>query len=200
MMTKALHWSLALAVLLAPSLRAETKADAADVTRCEVSAYRNDPDPKGTNLRAAPNAKAAIVGVIPPAPPGENLEDTTETEFDVVGYKDGWFLVRNLSRGAFKGEGWVYGKLITGAPSSMKLLAAPANNAKMVASLFHDGTDKNGDYSYGPDSFEVLQIHACQGRFVEVTLRRVADEGKKPNPSMHGWLEGLCSNQLTTCS
>lgn len=172
--------------------------DTAGASRCSTHAYLNDPDPKGTNVRAAPSAKAPVVGRLPPRAPMEDApSEIVGVEFEIVGSKDGWLLVRDPDRGAFKGPGWIFGGLVSGTLGGAKLLAAPAGNAKVVASLQH-----LGETAIGADSFEVLQVHACQGHYVDVTVRlapSIEPYPGLPKQPMRGWVAKMCSTQLTTC-
>lgn len=172
--------------------------DTTGASRCETHAYLNDPDPKGTNVRAAPNGKAAVIGQLPPRAPmqGDDSE-IVGVAFEIVGSKDGWLLVRNPDRGTFKGHGWIYGGLVSGTIGAQQLLASPVSNAKVIAELHHEG-----ETGVGPDSFEVMQVHGCQGRFVEVTVRltpSIAPYAGLPKQPMRGWVRKLCSTQVTTC-
>jgi hypothetical protein len=40
--------------------------DATGASQCEVRGFATDTDPKGTNVRSAPRADAAIIGRLPP--------------------------------------------------------------------------------------------------------------------------------------
>jgi len=196
--TVAIRIGLGAALLTLVSPLQAAPVDTAGASRCETRAYLNDPDPKGTNVRAAPNGKAAVIGQLPPrAPmPGDDSE-IVGVEFEIAGSKDGWLLVHNPDRGSFKGPGWIYGGLVSGTIGGRQLLASPAGNAKVLAELHHAG-----ETGVGPDSFEVMQVHACQGRFVEVTIRlapSIAPYPGLPKQPMRGWVRKLCSTQLTTC-
>jgi hypothetical protein len=164
---------------------------------CSVSAYLNDPDPKGTNVRAAPSAKAPVIGQLPPRAKMEDGDEIVGVEFDVIGSKNGWLLVQNHDRGSFKGPGWVFGGLVSGTLGGSKLLATPADGAKVLATLQHAG-----ETGIGPDSFEVMHVHGCQGPYVDVTIRlapSIAPYPGLPKQPMRGWVRSMCSTQLTTC-
>ncbi|MCK9908430.1 hypothetical protein MXD81_04780 [Microbacteriaceae bacterium K1510] len=197
-MTRAIRIGLGAALLMLASPLQAAPVDTAGASRCETHAYLNDPDPKGTNVRAAPNGKAPVIGQLPPRAPmqGDDSE-IVGVEFEIIGSKDGWLLVRNPDRGTFKGHGWIYGGLVSGTIGGPQLLASPASNAKVLAELHHEG-----ETGVGPDSFEVMQVHACQGRFVEVTVKlapSIAPYPGLPKQPMRGWVRKLCSTQVTTC-
>ena len=73
-----------------------------------------------------------------------------------------------------------------------ELRAAPNRDAAIIARLY--GADKG----WGPDSFGVTRIHACDGDYVEVTARPPHGPNE-PETVIHGWSSKPCSNQLTTC-
>jgi hypothetical protein len=188
--------AVALALLAVP-VHAGSAVDASGASHCAIRGYLNDADPKGTNVRAAPSANAPVIGHLPPRAKMKDDDEIVAVEFDIVGAKNGWLLVQNPDRGDFKGPGWLSGRLVGFTIGSPKLLAAPAADAKVVASL-----QSIGDFGIGPDSFEVRQVHRCQGHWAEVTVVLAPSVG--PPPGMHkgplrGWAGKVCSNQLTTC-
>jgi hypothetical protein len=165
--------------------------------QCSLHGYLNDADPQGTNVRAAPRADAPVIGRLPPRAKMKDDDEIVGVEFEIIGSKNGWLLVRNPDRGDFKGPGWVFGRLVSFTIGSPKLLAAPVDGAKVVAGLQY-----SGDVGIGPDSFDVKQVHGCRGHWAEVTV--VLAPSVDPPPGMtrkpvRGWASKLCSNQLTTC-
>ena len=67
---------------------------------CDLRAWSIDADPDGLNVRAKPSTDARILGTLPPPfrfKSGEDLgpESGWRTEFDVIGYADGWFLIEH---------------------------------------------------------------------------------------------------------
>lgn len=194
-------WAGLAALCLAIAPAAAAQVETAGATQCRTAGYLTDKDPRGTNVRAAPRGDAPIVGRLPPRArlePGS--DEIVGAEFDIVGSKDGWLLIRNAlvgdqSKPAFKGTGWISGKLVSFTLGGNRLLDAPEMDAKTLAKL--SGETKGGS-GYGPDSYAVLQIHGCESHFVEVTvqLHRSVIPGGKP---MRGWVEKACSTQLTTC-
>lgn len=170
--------------------------DTAGASPCSIRGYLSDPDPKGTNVRAAPRANAPVVGLLPPRSGHEGDDEIVGVEFEIIGSKDGWLLIQNPDRGALAGAGWISGRLVGFTIGSPRLLASPADNARTVASL-----QILGDEGVGPDSFEVRQVHACQGHFAEVTIRLAPSIKAPPGIAkpLRGWVGKVCSNQLTTC-
>lgn len=170
--------------------------ETAGASHCAIRGYLSDRDPKGTNVRAAPRANALVIGVLPPRSRHESDDEIVGVELEIIGSKDGWLLIQNPDRGALGGPGWISGRLVGFTIGSPRLLVGPADSAKTVASL-----QILGDEGAGPDSFEVRQVHACQGHFAEVTIR-LAPSIKAPpglDKPLRGWVGKVCSNQLTTC-
>ena len=65
---------------------------------CNLGAYSIDRDPKGLNVRAEPSVKAPVLGTLPPPfkvrrSDADGPKDGWRTEFTIVGFKDGWFLI-----------------------------------------------------------------------------------------------------------
>ena len=162
-------------------------------TACAVRGFATDRDPKGSNLRSAPRADAPIIGHVPPL--WSIGQDTwTGAEFEIVGSKDGWLLVRNGEQdGSLKfdaahvgnGRGWLSARLVGTTLRVAALRSAPRREAPLVARLAGD--------NWGPDSAAVSAVHSCQGSYIEVTTTPF---GGTP---VRGWSFKPCSSQLTTC-
>ena len=191
-MSRSLIVALACVSALASIAAAAQTIDTAGATSCAVRGYATDTDPKGTNVRAAPRPDAPVIGHL--APPTK-IDPNTETgvEFDIVGSKDGWLLIRNGSDGGLTfdaahradGRGWVSAKLVGTQLRLPAFRSAPRRDAPAIAQ-FHGDT-------WGPDSAVVAAVHGCQGQYIEVTAG--PPEGKK----LRGWSYLPCSLQLTTC-
>lgn len=166
-------------------------AIAAGVTpraQCSFHAWSSDVDPRGLNLRAAPDRGAAIVGVLPP-PKGDMA-----VEMHIVGSTNGWFEIDEAgfedypgvvsAKRVFHGTGWVFGGLIAFQVNDAKLMDSAQPNARRIAELRTD--------SSGPDSFLVKRVLDCSGDRAEV-------EGVFAGRHLHGWVDRICSNQVTTC-
>lgn len=189
----------AVCLLASPALAAEVET--AGAGQCTTRGYNKDTDPRGTNLRAAPSAQAAIIGHLPPREAVEpGSDDLVGAEFDIIGGKDGWLLIRDAHAGAddklvFKGPGWISGRLVGFTLGGGVLREAPDVDAKAVAKLSGELKDGSG---YGPDSYEVMAVHGCAGHFVDVTIRLAPSIAPKAKP-LRGWNERACSTQVTTC-
>ena len=66
---------------------------------CELGGWSDDKDPNGLNVRAEPSVKGRVLGKLPPPyrlrmGGAENTPDGGWlTEFRIIGFKDGWFLI-----------------------------------------------------------------------------------------------------------
>lgn len=173
--------------------QAPVPLDTTGAAQCEVRGYAIDRDPMGSNVRSAPRADAPIIGHLVPMIRVDK-DQYSGVEFDIVGFKDGWFLIRNgsddglqLDRAhAADGRGWVSARLVGVQLRVPALRAAPNRDAREVAHL-------RGE-NWGPDSVTVSALHACQGAYMEVTTTPYG--GKTP---VRGWSYKPCSQQLTTC-
>lgn len=166
--------------------------DTTGASQCRVRGYSTDIDPAGTNVRSAPRADAPVIGRLAPRTPlGPNTYEGVE--FEVVGSKDGWLLIQKPdpklglkldAANAADGRGWMSGRLVGVVLGNRSLRVAPRREAPVVADLL--GSDR------GPDSFLVSTVHACDGKYLEVTGTWIG----KP---LRGWSLSPCSNQLSTC-
>ena len=191
---------LAIICLLASPALA-TLIETAGASQCDTRGYNKDTDPRGTNLRAAPSAQAPIVGHLPPRQPIEpGADDLVGAEFDIIGARDGWLLIRDAHAGpddklVFKGPGWISGRLVGFTLGGGVLRDAPDVDAKVIAKL--PGELKDGS-AYGPDSYEIVAVHGCFSHFVDVTIKLAPSIAPKAKP-LRGWNERACSTQVTTC-
>jgi hypothetical protein len=187
-------------VLTSGGALAQPALDLAGAAQCASYGYGTDRDPKGTNVRAAPRVTGAIVGRLPPRA-GLELDKQTVVgpEFAIIGSKDGWLLIKYISIDQTKTlQGWVSGRLVGGTVGSTKLMATPDEEGKVVATLTGQLKDGSG---YGPYNFEIMQIHGCRQRFVDVTVRLLPAIKPPPDKAkpLRGWANRVCSTQLTTC-
>lgn len=172
--------------------------DMSGATQCSTRGYNTDRDPKGTNVRTGPRVTAPVVGRLPAMGKLDGSDEDVGADFRIFGSKDGWLLIEYKSdKGDINLRGWMSGRLIGGTIGSAKLRAKPSEESEVVATLSGE-IDGNG---YGPDSFEILQVHGCRGKFADVTVRLPASIKPPPGKDkpMRGWVGRICSNQLTTC-
>jgi len=186
--------TLGCALALAPVAAAAQPLDTAGAAACEVRGFAIDRDPKGTNVRSAPSANAPIIGHLVPMIRVDK-DEYSGVEFDIVAFKDGWFLIRDgdprdgltfNAAHAADGRGWISARLVSVQLRVVALRAAPRRDAPEVAHL-------RGE-NWGPDSGEVSAVHACRGPYMEVTT---IPYGRKT--AVRGWSYKPCSSQLTTC-
>lgn len=177
---------------------------------CDLGAWSEDKDPAGLNVRAEPSVKARVLGKLPPPYRLKmgGSENTPEggwlTEFRIIGFKDGWFLIESATppgkayeddkrypRNApkpYAGRGWVAASKVganyaNGGTRMGGLFQAPHVDAKwMPARRKLDGPLDADD---GPK-----RIFACSGEWALV----------ESHDGVRGWWRSLCSNQVTTCS
>jgi hypothetical protein len=169
--------------------------ETAGAAACALSGWSNDPDPAGLNIRAAPRADAEIIGRVPP--PQEQAGDTYAAEFDIIGSRNGWFLINGVKfadygsgkgdRALFSGPGWVFADKVRFLINRADVRGQPTETAPILAKLrTQDGTG-------GPDSATIDHVFGCSGAFAEATVHM---EGQRQT---RGWVTGICSNQVTTC-
>jgi hypothetical protein len=157
-----------------------------ECTDCAMSAYVNDPDPNGLNVRDAP--KGTVIGRIPFQHAGTILTvDCAEkgwlhfSEASVIEEDDS--PVEEPAQ-----EGWVYGKLMRvdpseGAPDArIPLYSAPDTSSERVTDLEISAMD--------------VRILGCRGAWVRVEI-----EYHEGGEEFRGWLrEGdYCDSPVTTC-
>ena len=197
-----MRYALAVAALFmaAPSLAAPVpKVDTSGATRCEVPGYLADTDPGGTNVRAAPDAHAPVIGHLAREYTDPSAKMDFAPEFTIIGSKNGWMLIRDAKIGqygdkpektVYAGPGWISGGLVGFSIGTNSLRSGPAATDKPIAKLV------DPDKGYGPDSFAVKRVHECRGSAVDVTIVLATDPKAKP---LRGWSRHVCSNQVTTC-
>jgi len=190
---------------------AQKRASLPDGTEpCDLGAWSEDRDPNGLNVRSEPSVKARVLGTLPPPYRLKmgGSENTPEggwlTEFRIIGFRDGWFLIEGATppgkayedekkypRNApkpYAGRGWVAANKVgasyaNGGTRMGGLFQAPFTDAKWT-----QATRKLGgplDTDGGPK-----RILACSGYWGLLE----SEDG------VRGWWRGLCSNQVTNCS
>jgi uncharacterized protein len=154
-------------------------AQAPGQTTCSVKGFLRPMGTAITSVRAEPRTDAKVVAQLRPSKSEE------EAEFEIIGAKDGWLLIRNAE--LFAAAGWIRGSEAAVQLADYTLKAAPRTDAHVVLRL------QNRAKGWGPDSYGVRAIHGCTGEFAEVTA---ADPD---GHTVRGWVGHTCANQLTTC-
>lgn len=178
------------ALLLAAVLPAAAEpVDTSGATACSIAGWSADRDPAGLNVRAAPRKDAPILATLPP-------EAEYAVEFDIIGSRDGWLLIRNAQmpsygdapdKPVFAGPGWVYADKVRFLINDPALRSLPKPDAPIVLPLH------NADHSEGPDSASIDHVFGCSGAFAEIEAHM------SKGPRKRGWATHICSNQVTTC-
>ncbi|WP_424360468.1 hypothetical protein [Methylocystis parvus] len=172
------------------------------VVACNLGAWSNDADPKGLNVRAEASTEAAILGVAPP--PHKFPDDTYKSEFSIVGYRDGWFLIEEIlppgkgyvdtpyPRSApqpYRGRGWVKATMVGAAYATSGLPPGRLYDAPRADAASHRAKAREGDDGVAVgDSPKALL--GCSGDWALVETQA----GER------GWVKALCSNQVTNCN
>lgn len=166
--------------LTGTSASPKTGADGEPVTACDVEAYLDDPDVKGTNVRSGPGSTHKIIGHIP-----NRKKDGLGVGIHVTGSQGDWVRIdRAVEEGGdderlfFKGEGWVYAPLLAGSGigGGANLYKEPAAKSPVIGRVSHD--DK-------------VAVNGCKGKWVLVRHKK-----------LKGWMapRTFCPSSLTTCS
>ncbi len=171
---------------------------------CHIHAWSIDTDPAGLNVRAEPSARGRVLGRVPPAwaAPGRDGDPGTtyRAEFEVAGYRDGWFFIRRIKAPGedyneryprarpqpFRGQGWVSARLVGGALSNGGLPNGRLMQAPNAHAAYREVT-RNGEPISTGDI--VQRLHACSGNWGLIEMEGV-----------RGWWNTICSNQVTNCS
>lgn len=143
---------------------------------CGGHAYTVDPDPKGTNIRSAPDKSSPVLRVITRDPEG--------TAVTLAGSFKDWVLIQSAegmtSEFRFQGKGWIHASLLA--------VRAVHNSGRKVV-LY--GRPDTGSQAVSMFSGETeVRLAGCKGKWMQVKI------GKK-----QGWLapDSYCGNPVTTC-
>jgi hypothetical protein len=174
---------------------------------CALGGWSTDTDPRGLNIRSAPDAKAKVLGIVPPPrkmPKSEEAfgPEPVKSEFTIVGFRDGWFLIEKIAAPGvrydiayprslpqpFKGRGWVNGRMVGAALANGGLPEGHLYASPHVDSASQEVADRHSNrIGAGTHPRRLL---ACSGSWGLVEM-----EG-----GQRGWWRSLCSNQATNCS
>jgi hypothetical protein len=186
---------------------------------CDLRGWSIDENPAGLSVYLKPTVDSRLLGTLPPrySFPGASEAGPEEgffTEFDIIGYRDGWFMIEHAEPPGrayadpdtypddhpepFAGRGWI--------PAD-RVGAQYANGGMPVRALDENGAPTGGLYQapsidaawtparneYGdPISADggPKRILACSGLWALV----------ESHDGVVGWWRRLCSNQVTNCS
>ncbi|HEY9854080.1 MAG TPA: SH3 domain-containing protein [Leptolyngbyaceae cyanobacterium] len=142
---------------------------------CQISAYVINKDPKGLNVRSAPNPNASVVKKLP--------ANNVAIVVDVVASQNYWVQISNAvgdNGNIFKGKGWLYTPLLGTSTrgygtKGVSLHSSPNNNSSVLGTI--------------PPETGVKLI-SCSGEWAYVSHNQ-----------LQGWLAKTeqCPNPLTTC-
>jgi hypothetical protein len=177
----------------------------AGVTACKLAALVKETEPGGPAIRDAPRQDGREVGRLP------TLDDNRPAyghvvelpEIQVVGFKDGWFLIEGAAypepypSQIYTGRGWVQGKSVTTHLFRDTLKKAPSNDSPDVSHLYrtYRGIPQQ------PYDLEVQRVVSCSGPWLEVEVHQ--PDGKtvpgKPastaDGTVRGWTDRSCTEQ-----
>ena len=195
-------------------------AGSPDVSRsqCEIGAFVQETDPAGLNVRAAPNAKAKVLGKLVPVYVDPEQGYRTRAEVEVIASEGGWFLIRNArdnadmtgqaERPMYRGEGWVSGSRLIVKSQAASGRAAPLRDAPELMRL------RDGDTFDSSAMMDASRLVACQGKWAQLEFteaRLPADFREKlqvtpaarqgvPAGRFRVWVDKICDLQETSCS
>jgi hypothetical protein len=186
---------------------------------CDLRGWSIDENASGLNVYLKPSTDSRLLGTLPPR---YRFDGATEaapeegffTEFDIIGYRDGWFMIEHAEPPGrayaypdtypddhpepFAGRGWI---------SADRVGAQYANGDMPVRATDENGVPVGGLYQApsidaawtparnefgGPISADggPKRILACSGLWALV----------ESHDGVVGWWRRLCSSQVTNCS
>ncbi len=205
------------AALLSVSAPAVAGMHIASADKCSLIAFVDETDPAGLNVRAAPDARAQVLGQLPPV--WKDPVDGTQVRVrvEVTASQDGWFKIRNgkdeqqlterPARPTYGGEGWVSGHKLIVKPQATVGYQQPNSESPIGLQL---GPEQDLDSK----SFrQAARLVACEGEWVRMDFteaRLPADERKQlkiapaarknlPAGHFRVWVNQICGSQETAC-
>jgi hypothetical protein len=175
---------------------------------CQIAGWSASDDPHGLSVHAGPLASSPILGrIAPPFLPAQSEiapQDGWRAEFNIIGYRDGWFLIDGTQEpGApyleaatdgrtpsYAGRGWVRTADVGAAYANTQmpvgwLLQAPNIHAKPFIPTGHSSPN------------ESMSIDGTLKRLLACSANWALTES---TDGTRGWWRGTCSNQATNCS
>lgn len=193
-----------------------TVRTAAPSQSCSFTAFVEDEDPAGLRVREAPDAKARILGSLPPVwTDGDGMR--VRVSVKVTESARGWFKVREAfddesltgqpARPLYAGEGWVSGRMLVVKSQAQVGRQRPDAKAPVSVRLKDDASfDGNSTIRAG-------RLVGCQGAWAQVEFdeSRLSEEVRplvqvlpaaregQPKGRFRTWLNQLCAIQETSC-
>jgi hypothetical protein len=186
---------------------------------CAIRGWSIDTSPDGLDVHLRPSPDSRLLGTLPPRyrfdGAGEAApEEGFFTEFDIIGYRDGWFMIEHAEPPGrayadpdsypedypdpYAGRGWIPADRVGAqyANGDMPVRAvddygAPAGGLYQAPSIDAAWTPARNEFG-DPVSADggPKRILACSGLWALV----------ESHDSVVGWWRRLCSNQVTNCS
>lgn len=204
---------LALAAGVAPPVSAAPSATGVPLptgaTTCEFSGWiPGMATSKPLAVRAAPSAKARMLGPIPVGGDPKVYEYAAEVR--ITGTSPGWIRINGASddmninndapaRPIYRGEGWIPNDAVRiGIQSGLGHERPDPNSRKL---LDHPGR-------WLPELGQIEAILGCSGEWILLQYRldkrpvsedRTAEIAQRDRRSQRAWFRGVCSAQETTC-
>lgn len=185
-------------------------------TACAFTAFVNETDPAGLNVRAGPGTAHKVLGTLPPTWVGSDDPPLhARVEVEVSASVDGWFrihaardnelLTEAAQRPMFKGQGWVSGRKLTVKSQAQSGRQRPDIKSAAVA-IGRDGS------SFDSDAFlDHASLIGCRRPWVlveygplpqavraELEIKPAATTGFKPG-RFRAWVDHICGLQETSC-
>jgi Bacterial SH3 domain len=186
-------------------------------SRCNFTAFSDESDPGGLNVRAGPSTKFPVVGKLPPiwVEKGGVLQIRVGTE--VTDASNGWFKIRDSydedrltgepARPTYTGEGWVSGRKLVVMVQTNVAHLKPDASSPVVLQL-------DESLAFGGDALEkATRMVDCQGEWVQLEIidariekearatLQVAPEARAglPPGRFRVWVNKICGLQETSC-
>jgi hypothetical protein len=186
---------------------------------CDLRGWSIDENPAGLNVYLKPSPDSRFLGTLPPRysfPGGSEAgpEEGYFTEFDIIGYRDGWFMIEHAEPPGrsyadpdsypddhpepFAGRGWIPADRVGAQYANGDMpVRAEDENGVPVGGLYQapsiDAAWTPALNEYGsPISADggPKRILACSGLWALV----------ESHDGVVGWWRRLCSSQVTNCS
>jgi hypothetical protein len=165
--------------------------------RCDVSAFITDKDPKGLNVRSAPDKN--VISRIP----YKNYQPEQPITVHIVDAKTGWLKIDRwtdgLTTGKFAGEAWIYGKLVAVSikgDENIKIYGGPEGaTTHLVANIHEKPAAETPLLGQLDAENQLVNVLDCQDKWI-LTAGKMLD-GKL----LKGWLapQQQCPNFSSAC-